>query len=351
MNRSDRLRYTIKNIVAHGLYYVGVLQLLQAVTLRKKAVVLMYHRVLTADESRQTASHPALIVERDTFARHMALLKKRFAVLSIDEFGDLLEHDRPLPPSACVVTFDDGWKDNFSNALPILRAHNLPSLVFLPFDYIGSGALFWQETLVHLLTRVVEETRRDPSRRGQFTPVLEPVGFAWLLDSDERNLRPRLIEMVSGKKQLGRERLDALAQQLATMLGVRLDRLSTVDGFIDWSQVEEMRRHRVAFGGHGIKHHLLTMVSGACADDEICGSKDALERRLQPTVATFSYPNGYHTAEIAARVRKAGYALAFIAQGGPVESGDDRWTLTRVNIHQTVTDTAPLFLARLVGLF
>ena len=351
MTRSERLRYTIKNIIAHGLYYAGVLQILQAVKLRKKAVVLMYHRVLTADESRQTASHPALIVERDTFARHMALLKKRFAVMSIDEFSERLEHDHPLPPSACVVTFDDGWKDNFSNALPILRAHNLPSLVFLPFDYIGSGALFWQETLVHLLIRAVDDTRRDPSRRGEFATLLEPVGFAWLLDSDERDLRPRVIEMVSAKKQLGRERIDTLARQLAAMLDVRLDRLSTVDGFIDWSQVEEMRRHRVSFGGHGIKHHLLTMVSGACADDEIQGSKDALERRLQPPVATFSYPNGYQTPEIATKVRNAGYALAFIAQGGPVERGDDRWTLKRVNIHQTVTDTTPLFLARLVGLF
>jgi len=351
MTRSERLRYTIKNIVAHGLYYVGLLQILQAVKLRKKAVVLMYHRVLTADESRQTASHPALIVERETFARQMALLKKRFAVLSIEEFAERLENNRPLPPSACVVTFDDGWKDNFSNALPILRAHDLPSLVFLPFDYIGSGALFWQETLVHLLMRVVDETRRDPSRRGEFTALLDPVGLAWLLDSDERELRPRIIEMVSAKKQLGRERLDSLARQLATMLDVRLDQLSDVDGFIDWSQVEEMRRHRVSFGGHGIKHHLLTMVSGECADDEIHGSKDALERRLQPTVATFSYPNGYHTPEIATKVRKAGYALAFIATGGWVERGDDRWTIKRVNIHQMVTDTSPMFLARLVGLF
>jgi peptidoglycan/xylan/chitin deacetylase (PgdA/CDA1 family) len=351
MTRSDRLRYAFKNIVAHGLYYLGVLQLLQAVTLRKKAVVLMYHRVLTADESRQTASHPALIVERDTFERQMTLLKRRFAVLSIDEFAERLQQDRPLPPSACVVTFDDGWKDNFSNALPILRAHNLPSLVFLPFDYIGNGCLFWQETLVHLLIRVVNETRRDPSRRDEFKALLDDVGLAWLLESEQRDLRLPIIEAVSAQKQLGRERIDALAGTLATKLGVRLDQLSTVDGFIDWSQVEEMRRHGVSFGGHGVKHHLLTMVSGACADDEIRGSKEALERSLKPTVATFSYPNGYHTSEIAAKVKEVGYALAFVAQGGPVERGDDRWTLKRVNIHQTVTDTGPLFLARLVGLF
>ena len=100
-----------------------------------------------------------------------------------------------------------------------------------------------------------------------------------------------------------------------------------------------------------MEHFLLSQVPLEVAAAEVHGSKTALEARLGEVVPTFSYPNGYWTPEVAATVRAAGYRLAFIAQGGPIRCDDDPFTLRRVNIHQAVTDSTPLFFARLVGLF
>ena len=128
------LKRLTKVTLAHLLYYSGALLLWKAIVMRNRAVVLMYHRVLTNEERRQSGSHPALVVERETFARQMALLKRRFSVLSVDELADRLEKKVPLPNSSVIITFDDGWRDNFTNALPILRYHTLPALVFLPVN-------------------------------------------------------------------------------------------------------------------------------------------------------------------------------------------------------------------------
>lgn len=351
MTLGQRASHAVKTLVAASLYYTGLLRLWRAVRLRDKAIVLMYHRVLTDDERRRAHSHPALVVTRDTFARQMALLKRQFVVLSSAELAHHLEHRIPFPPGACAITFDDGWRDNYTNALPILAAHGLPSLIFLPMNYIGQQRVFWQEALVQLLLRAVEAVRADSSRRTALAARLAPVGLSSVLDLADPEPRAAIMSLVSSQKTQARATLENLAVDLMGDLGLSPDVLASTDGFIDWAQVREMSARGVSFGGHGMEHFLLTQVPPDIVSSEVRGSKAALDTRVGEPVPTFSYPNGYWTPDAAAAVRAAGYRLAFIAQGGPVRCDDDPFTLRRVNIHQTVTDSTPLFYARLVGLF
>jgi peptidoglycan/xylan/chitin deacetylase (PgdA/CDA1 family) len=330
---------------------VGALQLLQAIRLRNRTVVLMYHRVLTADERRTSGSHPALVVDRATFARQMSLLKKRFVVLSVAELAAYVEQRRPLPSSSCLVTFDDGWRDNYDNALPILSELRIPSLIFLPMNFIGQRRVFWQEGLVQLLGRAVAVARETPDRRPALEALLAPVGLAFVLDLPDRDPKRAIIDAVTAQKKLTRPTIERLVADLAEQVSVRLEELASADGFIDWPQADTMMKHGVTFGGHGLDHLLLTQVSDAQAVAEIDGSKAALDEKLAEPTPTFSYPNGYWSPRLAEQVRRAGYRLAFSAMGGPMTSDDDPWTLRRVNIHESVTDTDALFLARLVGLF
>jgi peptidoglycan/xylan/chitin deacetylase (PgdA/CDA1 family) len=348
MRLRQRLTYGLKRVAARVLYTVGLLQIWQAIVLRRRAVVLMYHRVLTPAEREAAASHPALVVMRDTFARQMAFLRKRFIVLSPAEFAEHVRQRRPFPSSSCVITFDDGWRDNYDNAWPILSALELPSLIFLPINYIGQRRVFWQEAFVQLLRRALLEVQRQPGRRAVFEALLARVGLAAVLT--EPASEPSLTDLVTAQKGLTRETVDRFVTELAEALGVSLSDLAAADGFIDWAQVEAMAGQGVTFGGHGVDHLLLTKVSEAQVEAEVVGSKAALDDRLNVGVPAFSYPNGYCTPAIAASVRRAGFQLAFIAEGGPVTCTDDPWTLSRINIHESLTDTEPLFLARLVGL-
>lgn len=351
MTARERLSYSFKIVVSHALYYVGALQLWQSIVMRKKAVVLMYHRVLTDDEQARTASHPALVVSRETFERQMALLKRRFNVLSAEELADRLARRIPLPDSSCVITFDDGWRDNFTNALPVLSHHRLPALVFLPINYIGRARLFWQEALTHLLLRAVQRVRQAPDARPRLAVLLTPTGLEGVLDIANEDPRRAVVAAVGGQKQWPRQTIEALISSLATELGVRLEDLTEIDGFIDWDQARTMARQGVTFGGHGVEHLLLTQVSREEADREIRGALEALEAKVPPPVATFSYPNGFVTEDIVEQVRKTGYQLAFITKRGPVGCLDDPLTIRRLNVHESGTRTNPMFLARIIGLW
>ena len=351
MTARQQLNYTLKLIVSHLLFYCGLLQLWQKIGMRRKAVVLMYHRVLTDDELQRTASHPALVVGRDSFESQMAVLKSRFKVLSLEEFATRIKERTPFSDSSCLITFDDGWRDNLTNALPILRRYGLPALIFLPVNYIGQHRMFWQEGLTHALLNVVMETRRDPAQLSRFNDFLSPFGLQSVLQLTARDPRPGVIAAVGRQKQLPRAKVQELVASLAAALGVQESDWTGPDGFITWQQAESMSKQDISFGSHGVEHLLLTQITNDEAEAEIRISKDVLDQKLRASVPTFSYPNGYLTDAHVNQVAAAGYQLAFITRRGLVSCTDPPFTIRRLNIHESATSTTPMFMARLVGLW
>lgn len=348
--RRARVAYVVRVAVSTVLYYSGFLGLYQAMVMRRRAVVLMYHRVLAADERARTASHPALVVDADTFARQMALLKKRFHVLTVDELADRMARGEALPDRSCLITFDDGWRDNFVHALPVLRRHGLPALIFLPVNFIGRRRLFWQESLTHALLHAVADVRRRPAQRPVFERILAPLRLGAVLDIADADPRARVIDAITTQKGVDPATIERLVQELGQALEHEAPDGADVDGFMNWDEVEEMARAGVAFGGHGAEHRLLTYATESQVDAEIRESKAVIDARFPRTAPTFSYPNGYLTPAIADKVQAAGYRLAFTTSRGFVESGHDRFTVRRLNIHESGTNTTPLFFARVLGI-
>ena len=138
MTPSSRLKYSIKWTLAQAMYRLGLLHLWKWMRLRNRAVVLTYHRVLQKDDAAATWSHPAIIVRRTTFEKHMATLRRTFRVLSLAEFETALRDGSGFDAPSCLITFDDGWRDTYTEAWPVLKQFGLSAVVFLPVRYIGS---------------------------------------------------------------------------------------------------------------------------------------------------------------------------------------------------------------------
>jgi peptidoglycan/xylan/chitin deacetylase (PgdA/CDA1 family) len=350
MTARQRIGYAVRIVLSYGLYYTGILHVLQRILLRRKVVVLMYHRVLTREQRARTASQPGLVVEDETFVRQIALLKRMFTVLTLDEFADRLARREPFDGPCCLITFDDGWLDVFENALPVLSAYGVPAVVFLPVNFIGQRRLFIREALTHLLVTAVETSRRAPERRERLRATLAPLGFDRVLEINDAEPLGAVIEAVGAHYYASLPAFEALVAALSADLGVCESELSELDTFVDWSHVELMGKQGFAFGGHGAEHRVLTHVSADVARTEIESSKTVLDSRLPTSVRAFAYPNGGWSPEIATTVKASGYQLAFTIERGYVSCQDDCLALRRINIHEDMTKTAPMFLARLTGI-
>ena len=345
-----RVGYAVKALLAHTLYSLGVLDLWRSRALRQRAVVLMYHRVLSAEARAATASHPGYLLSDATFARQMAYLKRCFTVLSERQFVQHLDEGRPFPDSSCLITFDDGWHDNLTHALPVLRRHDLPATIYLPVNFVGSRRLFWREGLTHGLVAAVQRVRSgaEPER---LRAVLRAHGFEEVLAVTDNDPRRAVVEIVAQQARRGRQDDGALLDALQNILHVDIEALPTPDTFLSWAEVADMAAAGVSFGAHGVEHRLLGALPHAEAEHEVRESKRVVADHVDGPVLGISYPNGSVTPAVRAMVAAAGYRVAYTTEPGTVAAGDDRFMIKRVNVHEDMTGSTPMFLARIVGLF
>jgi peptidoglycan/xylan/chitin deacetylase (PgdA/CDA1 family) len=349
MRLRDRLVRSGKRGVSAALHASGLMLLAQRAAARHKAIVLTYHRVLSAEDRRQSWSDGAIIVSRDTFAWQMAALRRWFNVVSLAEFLAQFQSGRPFEPGTCLVTFDDGWSDTYTNAWPILQRHGIPATVFLPVDFIGSPHVFWQEELGAQLAAICDEAHDDPLRAGRLRTALEPYGLAPALDPPRSATRAAAMRLVRARKQLAGWPIDEVRRMLDDLRG-RAPALPACDRFATWEEVTEMAAGGVCFGGHGASHRVLTTLGPHELEADVERCRTVLTTRVPGAADVFCYPNGDHDAAVVAAVQRHGFRLGFSTRRGFVSSADAPFALARLNVHEDMTDSVPMFRARLAGL-
>jgi peptidoglycan/xylan/chitin deacetylase (PgdA/CDA1 family) len=332
--------------MARGLRETKLLAAWQALARRDRPVVLTYHRVLSDEAFSQSWSHPSIMVTRDTFESHMALLRRSFRVLALDDFIDRLDAGRGFEPSSCLVTFDDGWRDTYVEAWPILKRHDIPAVVFLSTGFIGTTRMFWQEELGAMLHETWRRSRDDRAFEARAEAALGPLGFGAILHAADTDARDQALALVRVVKQRGDDPAGVLAA-VESLNGSRP--AQQVDAFMSWQHVAEMHAGGVTFGAHGVSHRLLPRLSDSEAREEICQSRAAIEGKLSSSIRSFAYPNGDWSSSVADTVRDAGFAVAFGTTEGPVNRAQRYW-LRRINIHESATADSARFEAKLAGL-
>ena len=112
-------------IVAFYIYYR------KRVLKRYRTIILTYHRI------RDDGKDSHISVSTKSFESQMAYLKENFNVISLDTVIDNIGTKTDILIDNVAITFDDGYKDNFLNAYPILRKHRLPATIFLISKQVG----------------------------------------------------------------------------------------------------------------------------------------------------------------------------------------------------------------------
>jgi len=313
------LRRIARLMLAACLYYSGILRTLMLLRRRllgrREAYVLCLHRVLSDAQTANAGSLPGMVLEESTFAALLEFLRRHFTVISLQEFLQEEPGRRASSKPLCLITFDDGWKDNYTTAFRWLRKFDLPAVVFLVTGKIGSKEGFWVEHL--------SWAWRDSARSSLLLSQLRTTLGVAIKD---------LYDAVERLKQMPAEtRARILAALDVEQPGAEAQRS---DAMLAWEDILTMERGGVACESHTDTHPLLVYEDDVTVARELQTSKSILEAKLGRKVRAFAYPNGAWDGRVRSMVQDAGYECAFTTQRGWYHLGDDRYTIPRIMLHE-----------------
>jgi len=278
---------------------------------KSQVVVVAYHRVLSEKDDFEPLNTRTRMDTR-AFESQLRYLSQNFEIISLGELAQCLLERKALPGKAVVVTFDDGWKDSYLLAYPILRKYGVPATIFLATGYVGTGKPFWWHKVLYVLRQSTVK-RLDLGELGCYSLQSE---------ADRSRAAPMIIEEL---KRLPEQEKELLLEKLATISQVEIPEESGHRLVLSWEEVQEMSRNGIDFGAHSVTHPILTRVSLRQARWEISQSKRDIERRIGKAVNFFAYPDGVFNAEVAKAVEESGFTGAV--------TDEPRWINPRTNLY------------------
>lgn len=337
------VKSTIKYLLAILLYYSGLLALFSSLRKilfnRSKFTIVMYHRVLDDNDEEKEYLQPGLYVSRQVFEKQIAFLSKKYNLISLKELSELLINKQPISPNSLVITFDDGWRDNYSYAYPILKKYRAPAIIFLTTDYIDTNKAFWfleasimmtynklsRAQLGQLIAKYESEKDLTKALPGG---KLEEANFT-LSDRDW---------FIENLKQLDPKIIPAILKELSVQNKLDADTIKENRSMLTWEEVIEMNNNGIDFGSHGCSHRIMPALTDAEIERELIESKRIIEEKLGREINLFAYPNGDYSNHIRDLVLNSGYicALATKDKKEP-ESDTNIFSLKRVNVHDGVS--------------
>jgi len=294
---------------------------------REDLRILAYHRVLPALDAADFRFDPELVsASVDAFRVQLALVRRHCAPLRFDELLDHLDRGRPLPPRAVLITFDDGYDDNYRHAYPLLREAGLSAMFFVSTGHIDSGRPYLYDWLVHMLS----------------------VTHAATLDLPEIGLRSAMPAALPARRALAAHALDRMKTLDAEVQRALVGRLAEAWDLpirshpdcrpMDWDMLRVMQAGGMEIGSHGVDHNMLAKLPPARMREEVFASRARLQAELGAPADVISYPVGGHDAydaAVVAAVRDAGYRVAcsYVAGAQPVPPRD-RYGLKRIPVER-----------------
>lgn len=316
------LRPAVRDLAGDLLYTVGLTRPERGV---HRLHVVTFHRVLPPDQLRDYPL-PAIAVSVEEFAWFAAYFAGRFTV---DTFANAARRweagERPDRPFL-AITFDDGQRDNFLHAAPVLERFGLRGSFYVPVKALERNESLWHDRLGYAAAKLLRTDRAAAAR------VLAELGAPELPEV------PATVQgLVERAKRLTPAQRDAFIATTERAAGGSTR--PAWDGMMTWEQLRTLvaRGHEV--GSHSMSHELLPQLDDAALAHEVAGSRRVLQDRLGCPVETFCYPNGDLDARVVRAVKDAGYAHALSTRWGPNAPGGSPYEITRCDMQGATSRT------------
>jgi peptidoglycan/xylan/chitin deacetylase (PgdA/CDA1 family) len=329
-----------RELLAKTLERSGLGPLLSCTVGRWRGVLVFnYHRV--GEPSQSPFDRALFSATQDVFDQQVRFVKKNFEIATPAELDDVLARGRRV----VMLTFDDGYRDNYEFALPVLKQHGVPATFFITSGFLDERPIAWWDEIAWMI------------RSG---PVANLSLRNWggdEFDVTASEVREEAIKQaLTLFKRLPKEETPSFLSRLSELTGAGRCPTELTDRlWMTWDMVREMDRNGMEIGGHTMTHPVLANADLETQRHEILGCKNRIEAELGHPIVAFSYPVGLpfsFTSETEKLLDATGYRWAFSFSGGVcLTRTPNHFNLPRVAISPHVSQELFRSTARLPWLF
>lgn len=319
-----RFRERAKTWIARGLRWSGLSRFKEMAGPRQ-LTILTYHRVLPLHEAVQYPFQ-GMVMPRDLFEAQIAYLQRHYRVLEFPQAISLLRRGE-LPRRSMVVTFDDGYRDNYEHALPILKKYKIPATFFLTTVTLDQQVRLWWDGVAEVIQQFSSPSVPHEERGHRLPDWM--AALLWKLHSGgspqtvAQEMVRRLNDLPLQERRRCLEALHALSDSGSNQ---------QTDLMLTWEQVLLLQRCGMHIGAHTVNHAFLDELDEEVAWKEITESIRQLEEKVGCPVRLFAYPAGRFKEDLKKLLRNAGIEAAVLSEPGQNGPKTDLLQLYRIDV-------------------
>ncbi len=328
--------YGKREALASLLCKSGLLKLLEKVSSGDRSLsILTYHGVQDIDPLDYPFDTETVSASCQGFDSQMNFVKNNFDVIGFETLIEYKKGKTSLPKRPLIITFDDGFANNYQHAFPILKRHRLPATIFLVTGLVGTDEVFWWERVVYW-----------EKHAKNFIEIWKQLGHP--VSSETGWRKNGVLRYLKGMQD--EDRLSLLSEMEKQFPIKEPAALLSLVRPLRWNEIIEMSQCGIAFGSHTVTHPLLSRVSDEKLLFELQDSKKEIEIKIGKEALVLAYPVGRpadYNEKVVAAAKQAGYAfgLAYTPAGVNSRSIDDWYRMQRISVERS--HSISLFRTRL----
>ena len=287
--------------------------------------ILLYHGV-TNIKSRGIENYSRKHISQDDFYSQMLYLRNNCNVISIDDYLEIRKSKECLPPKSVIITFDDGFKNNYTVAAPILADLGLPSVFYYTSGVINTNIMFWVDIIEDCLNCC-----KNASIRIELDQV-----YDFSIDSMDAKIIA-LKKIKEYAKNVSNSDWDRIVNDIQNETGVKacVEHSENYEK-ITWNELKRLYDNSLfTVGGHSMYHNILSYKTYIEMEEDIRSSIDLLETNLKSSICHFAYPEGeahHYNNDVIDVLRKYGILCSPTAIPGLNSLNTDPFHLRRIMV-------------------
>ncbi|MFT6247895.1 MAG: peptidoglycan/xylan/chitin deacetylase (PgdA/CDA1 family) [Cognaticolwellia sp.] len=286
-----------------------------------------YHRI---GEASLTEYDPNVFsCDEANFSDHIKYIKQHFTVVTLDDISIIL-NGKIRNKKYALITFDDGYIDNYSKAFPILLENNIPATFFLATNFMNNAEIPWWDRIAYLVRHAQVDEIKLNNWPDSITLSKEDVATSIRKVLD-------IVKINNGST------IEEILIELEQKLHIPNTKLVDKEPlFMTWDMAREMNDAGMEFGSQTCSHRIMSHLSIKEQEHEAKASKELIEKELKTSIKAFAYPVGGKDSFTAGTVKiiKKYYQVSFSFISGINTSKNlDEFCIERISVDSNCNST------------